>query len=392
MKKILVTLPGEGGGTLDDSVVDEIREKVPDIVIEKPAFGYDQPIDERGRQLAALIEELSADPQAAIIVYAVSAGGLVGRYALSSLIHAGKPHQVIRFITRDSPMLGAIVPLCFQFLVRFLGIFVSDDVKEHLAKKTSKQLLIYYHETEATATSGSAERGITVTYTAGPHPLRTQLIRELDTFEAGQPWLLGIHTIGISNGSTKNNFEKQQFVDMKVYSETWLGKVQYVTFVLKRLTNNATTCVIDFGLPAWVRRFLPKPYNELASLNVSIRGPYEQWENAPGGHNSLAESNGKLIRSVAAKICLIIDRSVPVVNVKSSTDLNYPNCFIPTVSALGLRDKAPMWIKDKSESEILAASMFDEIRYQAKNESHGHTNKDFIVEKILEGFKDLSTV
>jgi len=385
-KKILITLPGEGGGELDDSIVEAIREGDPEIVIEKPKFGYDQPIDDRGKQLAALIEQLSEDPKATIIVYAISAGGLVGRYALSSLIHQGKPHRVVRFIARDSPILGAIVPLCFQFLVRFLGIFVGDDVKEHLAKKTTKQLLIYYHETEDTVLDDSGNRRITVTYQAASNPLHKELMLELESFEAGRSWMPGIHTVGISNGSTENNFEEHDFVNMKVFSKTILGKVDHVTFVLRRLTEGTTTHIIDFGLPSWVRLLLPKPYNELASLNVSIKGHYEQWENAPGGYSSLAQDNGKLIRSAAATISTIIDRYVPGVNVMSNTKINYPNCFIPTVSALGLRDKSPMWVKDKSEPEILAASMFDEIRYQAENESHGHKNQEFIVEKILEGF------
>lgn len=88
-----------------------------------------------------------------IIVIGESMGGLIARYALTSMENSSRTHNVSHFISFDAPHLGANIPLGYQKLIEdiddinlfsLLNISISqvDDAMTSVNSKAAKQLLL----------------------------------------------------------------------------------------------------------------------------------------------------------------------------------------------------------------------------------------------------------
>ena len=88
-----------------------------------------------------------------IIIIGESMGGLVARYALTSMENASRTHNVSHFISFDTPHLGANIPVGYQKLIEdiddlnifsLLNISISDveDAMTGVNSKAAKQMLL----------------------------------------------------------------------------------------------------------------------------------------------------------------------------------------------------------------------------------------------------------
>lgn len=96
------------------------------------------------------------------VVIGVSMGGVVGKLALLEMEAAGEAHETRLFMSHDSPLRGANIPLGFQHMVRHfqemeinlgpvsanLGIFVSilSDAMATVNSPSPRQMLIHHHD------------------------------------------------------------------------------------------------------------------------------------------------------------------------------------------------------------------------------------------------------
>jgi hypothetical protein len=90
------------------------------------------------------------------VVLGVSMGGIAGKYALLDMQNSGLAHDTRLYITYDSPLSGANIPIatqCFmKFMVDNLGTYAGDDISipsvdavwAALQAPTPRQLLLYH--------------------------------------------------------------------------------------------------------------------------------------------------------------------------------------------------------------------------------------------------------
>jgi len=127
-----------------------------------------------------------------IVVVGPSMSGLVSRYALTYMEQNSIPHNVRNWISFDSPMKGANVPLGVQHWLRFYAdeanVAGAQDALQSLQGPAAKQMLTYYY----TATSG---------HTAGHHSLYSSFYNELNNMGFPQQ----TRKVAISNGSGYGN-------------------------------------------------------------------------------------------------------------------------------------------------------------------------------------------
>jgi hypothetical protein len=144
-----------------------------------------------------LIQRLQAEgritPAADVAVIGISWGGLIARYALQYMETHGPAHNVDLWITGDSPLQGAYIPIGIQHVGNYFGADVgvksaATSMAEMLDLPSTKQLLIYHY----TRTGLSGETWA---------PEFTNLFTvELKNALGGFPHAEGLRRVGVSDG------------------------------------------------------------------------------------------------------------------------------------------------------------------------------------------------
>jgi len=150
--------------------------------------------------LTALIEDLAskewvaADDEFAIV--GVSLGGLISRYGLTYLESQGRAHHADLFITVDSPLQGAYIPIGIQHLAQYFadvwGIAAAREALEsEIGAPMPRQVLIYHIDAAegSTATADHAE-----------------LFGELEAM-GGYPQAPGLQKVAMSNGRGDGEYQ-----------------------------------------------------------------------------------------------------------------------------------------------------------------------------------------
>ncbi len=178
-----------------ENMVDNLRAEGYDFVIVN-FYGGDDYIQRNAFLVKKVIQEINARMTSAgtmksanqIAVIGPSMGGLITRYAIRNMEQNGINHNVRNWISFDSPMKGADIPLGLQHWVRFFAdegeVGGAQDAKVSLSGPAAKQMLIYHY----TATSGN---------TANSNGLFTSFYNELNAM--GFPEQTRI--VAIANGS-----------------------------------------------------------------------------------------------------------------------------------------------------------------------------------------------
>jgi hypothetical protein len=378
MPHTLITVAGLGGGVLDDEIVESVRRKSKtELEVVTPHYPKGHATEQRADLLRDAILKANKgredDPDHSIVIYAVSAGGFIARYALARLVHEGVNHRVKTFVARDSPILGALVPMAFQALVRYMPDYVDQGTKDTVSMPLAKELLMYYLPKKPNTTNKGGRKSLS--FPLQPDPARVKVLKRLRNWEKNGPWLGDIHCIGISNGSNQKTFSQGIFLNFeKGFIPTPYGKFQ-----LCQLGGYIRPKIIELEYLRLGKyeRNLPKIVQGQSKVDVTISGKHVAWENAPGSFSGFAKNVGVQVQKALTKFPCIY---------KNDVVYQHPESFIPTASALGINHASPTWIVNKTEKQILKASLFDEIRLQKTNRKHGEPNKAFIVPRILKGF------
>jgi hypothetical protein len=257
------------------------------------------------------------------IILGVSMGGLVSKWMLQEFEMNGEDHEAKLFMSFDSPMRGANIPLSLQALpLRFgdrkvAGIplrDLNDDLMKGLRTVSSKaaRQMLYYN------------LSLTPEFYVTPE----QLSAEHDAFfaELDSRGELKVPYIPLSNGAINGDgksFEAGRWIQsVNVQNPRWLRITMYILglsnlyYDLDGFSVNSNDMVVHKNNLRWTTLGviqIPAPEE------LRITKGFTPWDNAPGGLRSFEDlKNGKIPDEFGW--------------------FHKSFCFIPTVSALDLRN------------------------------------------------------
>ncbi|GAB2854605.1 hypothetical protein GCM10022221_62640 [Actinocorallia aurea] len=219
-----------------------------------------------------------------------SMGGLLTRYALTKLDHEQEPHNTKVYFSYDSPHRGGVVPVGLQAFAHFLGLPLLNPLLQMVDSPAAKQMLWRHYDPD-TGESGTA------------HPDRAAFLQALADL-GGWPSTPDLR-VGVANGTADGTgiavdpgdlalrFTGPSFPNTTFFNQ---ARGQDVVAELHRAFPKADKIIITEGLP--------------------------ELDGAPGG----TLNTHQIVAAALAKIGEGVTLKVPDV------------CFVPTVSAIALRD------------------------------------------------------
>ena len=332
------------------------------------------------------------------IIMGISMGGLVARYALAYMEHNNIPHYTKLFLSIDSPQQGAYMPhavrafakgyMDYGFLIDIITfakdnyVIGNDEVKDlrtALYCPASQQMSVYaYPQT---------------TYTPSPSLLRTQLLNEFSGFgNDGYPSNVdkmvafsfgsgnGTGQTGLSPGTTRFSYNAsfENLDNLEIFAKA-LPNSSTLQVAKVALTKKIKNPLSEWPVFKW---FVEKYITINAVLLHSEVTNTLPYESAPGSYqNVTSELLGKINEKLQ-------DYGV-------SMSLTGPNdCFIPTISALHLKNK-PLYyniLEDLTgnnnyyEVNNKSITPFDAIYVQEINRIH---DNEGVTEEMMQQIIDL---
>lgn len=151
-------------------------------------------------------------------VIGASMGGVVGYYALKSMENQGKDHEAEFFLSVDSPLKGANIPIGMQAFIQELGDYklagfkLRDLGKDNglsrgsfaLNSPAAKQLLYYHYASSSWSDCGGIDGDCTETFADNLSSVHNAFYSELEALGT-----LNIKHYSIANGSILH--KEQQF-------------------------------------------------------------------------------------------------------------------------------------------------------------------------------------
>ena len=353
-----------------DGFLDRLREMGYDIIIYRSAKSTKSIIPNAWNLVNFITEKVNAVKTSdnELIVIGTSMGGLVSRYALTSMEQPSNTynHKTKLFISMDSPQNGANVPLGFQYMAYYLDkdlmgavSKLNDAIEKQLACKAAKQMLLYHYEA-------------TVGYTAKCHSERTAY---LDSLASIGNFPKQCTTMAISFGSgigTTQGFSAGANL-IKKYPSPFLGTTIGITLETLLLalgipfpaTAVAQNVTWEFEVNAVPNQTSKSIYKETVSLDVCIprnKIVYTWWmilAGLPPVIIPYLDCSPTLInRNIAVNNTMPLDNApgsikkwhnlqdfhiwggldelLAVFGVAYTYLEPHPDCFIPAYSALGL--------------------------------------------------------
>ncbi|GAA2135776.1 hypothetical protein GCM10009760_14660 [Kitasatospora kazusensis] len=307
----------------DFPFVSELRGRGYDLII----IGYDErnaSILENAKVATAAIHRAIAERvgQSPLAVGGFSMGGLVTRYALAKMEAENDDHETALYFSIDSPHRGAWVPIGLQALAHFMT--ATPKLSEQINSAAARQLLWRHIET--------------VEGTPAEDELRTKFLDELKRVGG---WPSIPRKIGFANGAgdgTGNGVKPG--VDAVKVTSGWFTD-----------TDLRTQKSGDGQLVARLKGLFQDKSIRTSGL-PDIDG-------APGGTLETFGIAGEALKKTGKT------------EIKETTV-----CFVPTVSALALRDLdetedlyAPVGSREGEESEL------DAFAFAPANEGHSHMSE-----------------
>ncbi len=298
--------------------MNRLLEKEYDIIFVDYYSGENY-IENNAMALKSAIEKIYArlegpDKERKITICGASMGGLVTRYALNMLESEGKIKWINKFISFDSPQLGANIPLGLQHFTYQMRK-LSKDPYEKINCPSARQLVRYH-----------------VSGTKGKKPYESYERKCLmnDPFMTAWPSCI---KIAVANGSRyrdsiQDNFDSTGY-ENKGYEKLIPGKLAmntdgYLDVDLRAFPNHGNTVVISsINLFSWDRGDkLRKP---LHILEKEMTG-FLSLDNVPGSYRwSFRDAFTEL-------------KKLHCTPHEGALTAYAKHCFIPTLSALGIKD------------------------------------------------------
>ena len=265
------------------------------------------------------------------VIWGLSMGGVVGRYALVDMEENSEDHECSKLMTFDSPHRGANIPLGIQAAMHHLytSVFLRDDfVKKHSKYFEMKQIEIAYSIFQNPAT-----RQMLVYQTNQSNSLYQSFYNELENLNSNRGFPSNCPTVAIVNGSDnasgQNFWPYTKIIEVNANLATFMPTIQAIAIQLLTFSS------LDIDIDIWS---VPDPtlgnkkiydgyfyysiYGGLKFLKESYRYNVNGTlpiDNSPGGNAEMKEytSGGA---------------SIPGLNIIYDFF-----CFVPTVSAASVK-------------------------------------------------------
>ena len=249
-------------------------QKAPELLNQLCCAGYDicfvdfhsgeAYIESNGEALYSILVQLHQhlvdnNSNEKMVVCGASMGGLVARYAINKLEAEGHTDWVEKFISFDSPQMGANIPLGVQYTLKHMK-GLSNDLEEKYNKLTcpSASQLVNYSCLETNL-------GSPITYTTpSPSLERTELLSN-----PYMGWPQHCTKIAISNGSRTGNLQSSihQPADKVLDID---GLIDLDIYALPR-NDGSYNKVFDFDPPVCVSSFLTPLFPLITQQSVRVR-------------------------------------------------------------------------------------------------------------------------
>ncbi len=261
------------------------------------------------------------------IVIGASAGGLIGKWGLREMELQGRDHDTELFITLDSPLKGANIPLGMQVLLDHMGnyqllgfISLKDIVRElgdgldALNSPAARQML-YYHQSahpywNSTTADLSVWHDAFYTEFEALGDLDIPHVAIANGAQNGTGQLFGAQTLLLQYDDVLATYLDGILFD--VFSNIltpFAGSIHQISLV-KALPDSHSGSVYTGSLTHYVT-VVPIISDKAKNITDNLIKPYDS---APGGMRGFSGENSSI-----------------------TLPWNYPSfCFIPTISALDL--------------------------------------------------------
>jgi hypothetical protein len=204
------------------------------------------------------------------VVLGISMGGLVARYALSSMEKSGKNHDTWKYISMDAPHKGANIPLGLQAMVRHIESIVqaygsgNNEMMKQLFgvlnSKAAKQMLIY-HCAAGGSVDNSVHNDFQMQYDAIGFPQRCQNIAVSNGDLLGKT--IFNPSVEIFNYHTDKISEVMDLADVKTWQQIL---IECGLFIADILTLGGHSFNIEFSVHALPDKSVSNIYNGYAYL------------------------------------------------------------------------------------------------------------------------------
>ena len=293
-----------------------------------------------------------------IIIAGASMGGLIGRYALAWMEDNGMDHETSLLLSFDSPQQSANLPLGIQFW----GVFFADldasaaALISELNAPGSQQMLAYHHLDEPNY---------------GANALRATLFSELAAL-GNYPSDPDLRKVAIANGSGAGTTAGQTGNgEILMQPGTQIIEWEYSSILVDIIGNVWAVPDVSPNIQI-MEGLIDVLIGADSQTDIFVDGtlPYD---NAPGGWRPTQQQAADLDPGFGDILT------------------NFPrHCFIPTVSALDLRDQngdpLDLFYDAVNDPDLLSKSPFDTVYFPAgANEEHVEINEGnagFMLEEL----------
>jgi hypothetical protein len=273
------------------------------------------------------------------VLLGVSMGGICGKYALLDMENTpGIDHDCRLFITYDSPLRGANIPIGVQCLAKFAAdnfgesIPIVNSLTQAINAPTPSQLLLYH----VSAINGTAEP---------VNPMQVAFLAELDGLGG-----LGVRHVALSNGANDGTFLENDVLpgellfDLNATGELpWLNLagINFFDVVVTigaalRATGNYTDTKV---MIANVTIHLGAPYDPVY-VSEEITCFTKPYDVSPGGNSIIGIAALSLDPDQGGLGAGLIEAGYTIE--EASHLYMKHHCFVPTFSAVSTTEPASL--------------------------------------------------
>gem|GEM_PF-4899643 len=390
-KRIIVTLSGYGGGQVGPSnpFVAEALLDIFETQID-PAYGVLDDVFERADiALARMKDEYAGSAgDVEFLVFGNSKGGLVARTLLARNQEQGilPPGAIKCVVTHDSPLRGAMMPLGYQYFLSWAkdeGYLSGDDaaeVDDSLLSRSAQQLLIYYmipgavHPLVLVDSKDPADASVSPSgwrVPAKPHAERVRLTDYLAEHEPADTWCGPSFNIGVATGSlgTRNCAPGEYIFHLEYERRYGYGGSLRIAPIPGAEQQNKVLLWVEHN----VHEFIDLPKGVLYLDNDPVA-----WGAGPG--SQYRKLSGELPTRILEGIEREVHKRTFCGPEHADRRVVNPNvAFIPTLSALDVREDDPFALKGLTYDEVAHRSTFHAVFYSGNDQNLSHGNWDDVV-------------
>lgn len=348
-------------------------------------------IERNGLNLVTLIKRINAElitngSTEKLVIVGPSMGGQISRYALAYMEKNNIQHNTRLWVSVDSPHLGANIPLGAQAEINLLkngNDQAEDFYNNQLGSVAAKQQLIEFHkEGDSYHTVDQLllnAKTISQGFSTNSGSTFFQNFYN-NQFSNGLPnskgYPINLRKIALTNGSLTGNkigTDSQQTLNVRGFADVCLlfcFKVHAASMEIYTMPNFSSTSKISrfkSGLNGDKTTIAPN-INSRGNMDIVPGGYFNSYDQL---HNSIMAQSGPTTNFAFP---FYFDLSPEDINLESRVNTKI-NSFIPTFSALGIKNPEQDWGQSLNRNLVCSGETpFDSYYGEANNTEHTSFN------------------